>query len=665
VRSEADLDAAESTPAPRAELLAGLVAALLFLLLALRDAGFHPTLWYPVGLALLALLVFVVLSGVGTMPPRPTVVALGALCAYVVWCVASIAWADVRGDALEGAVRTLVYAIAFALFAVMPLPRGLPVALGGVYAAGVASIAIASVVRAEQHPDPGSFFIDGRFAEPAGYPNAAAALFLSAFWIAITLAAHRTLPPAVRAAMAGAATALLGVATLCQSRASVIAFAAVCLIQVAVVPGRARSVIALALPAGAVAAALPTLLDVFPAARDGDAAPALRDAIQALGLGVVAVALAAWLLAVLDTRVETSESTARRVAAGVVAAAALVPVCAAAWLIATAAPIERLAEGWDEFTQLQKPVDSDSHLTSGLGSNRYDFWRVAVGEFAERPITGVGVENFAVDYVRERRSHEEPLHPHSLAVRVISQTGLPGAALFVVFVAAAATAALRSQGRTPLERAALLGGVVASSYWLIHGLVDWFWPFTGLTIPALAWLAVAGNGAVAVRRGSPLPRTPAVRTAAAGAGVAIALLLVPLWLAEQETRAAASGWPSDPARALERLERARRLNPLTDEADVVAGIIASRRGDTGAMIAAYERALERNPSNWFAHLELALARGETGRRSVQLAHLRAARTLNPREPVLREVAEAVRTGRSVDRRAVEERFGERLDDISR
>jgi tetratricopeptide (TPR) repeat protein len=665
VRSAADRRRGASATAPRSEWLPGLLSVLLFLLLALRDAGFQPTLWYPVGLALLALLALVVASGVGTTPPRATLVALGALATYAAWCFASIAWADVRGDAFEGANRTLVYAIGFALFALMPVPRGLPVVLGGLYAAGVAAVALASVVRAERDPDPGSFFIDGRFAEPAGYANAAAALFLGAFWIGVTLSARRSLPAPLRATMTGAAAVLLGAATLCQSRASVIAFAATCVIQLALVPGRARSVVALTLPAVAVGAVLPTLLDVFPAARQGETAPALRDALPALGLAAAVAALAAWLLAVLETRVDRSAATARRVAAAVLGGAALVVLGGGAWVAVAAAPTERLAQGWDEFTQLQEPADDESHLASGLGSNRYDFWRVALDEFTKRPLTGLGADNFAADYVRERRSHEEPLHPHSLAVRVVSQTGIPGTALFGLFLAAAGTAAMRARGRTRLEHAALLGGIVASSYWLIHGLVDWFWPFAGLTLPALAWLGLAGNGAVTRPDAAPLPRPRALRAAAAAVAVAVALVLVPPWLSAKEIRAAATGWPSNPAAALERLDRARELNPLTDDADVVAGIIAGRRGDLAALTAAYERALERNPTNWFAHLELALAAGDSGRRSHQLAHLQAARRLNPREPILREVAEALRAGRRVDRRGIEAKFDARAADLAR
>jgi hypothetical protein len=667
MRSAADgPSAAEHVRADTAEALPAVAAVVLFLLLALRDAGFQPTLWYPVGLALVVLLALVVATGVAMRPPRPTAVAIAALAAFTLWCFASISWSDVRGDALEGSTRTLVYLAAFSLFAVTPLPRGLPVLLVGCYGAGVALVALGTLVRAATDPDPASFFIDGRLAAPAGYQNAAAALFLVAYWAILTLSARRGLQPALRGVLAACATALLGTAVLCQSRGSVIAFGVVCLVQLAVVPRRARSLAALALTGGAVAATLPVLLDVYPALSEASVTGPVRDALLALLAATAGAGLVGWLLARADERVDAPPETSRRLSAIVLAAAALVVVGAGAWA-ATAAgsPADRLADGWDDFTTLQEPSATGSHLGSGLGSNRYDFWRVALESFAERPLTGVGAENFATDYVRERRGWEEPLHPHSLVVRIVSQTGIVGTVLFALFLAAAAVACLRARGRDALERGALLGGVVAAAYWLVHGSVDWFWAFPGLTLPALAWLGMGGNGAVAGEGARRLPRSVPLRFGGAAAAVAAAVVLVPPWLASKEIRTAAAEWTGDPAAAADRLERARRLNPLTDDADVVAGIIAGRRGDLGAMLAAYARAVERNPSNWFAHLELGLASAEAGRRREALEHVREARTLNPREPLLRDVERTLRAGRAVDRTAVEREFAERASAVSR
>jgi hypothetical protein len=663
--SEPDRETGGRRAASFADALPGIAALLLLLLLGLREAGFQPTLWYPAGLFLLALLSIVLLTGAAVRPSRGATAAMAALGSFTVWCFASIAWSDVRGDALAGANRTLVYFTAFVLFALMPVPRGFVVALLGVYSSGIALIGLGTVARTTAHDDPASFFIDGRLAAPAGYPNAAAALLLGAYWPALTLSGRRQLPPLLRGALAAAATAVLGTAVLCQSRGSAIAFVAICVVQLAIVPDRARSLAALAVTGGAVAAAAPVLLDVYPALVDGSASGPVRSALLVLLAATAGAGGVAWLLAELDRRVVAPPETARRVSHVVIGATVLAILLGGGWAAARVSPAERLSAAWDDFTAGQDPPAGSSHLSSGLGSNRYDFWRVALGRFADRPLTGVGIENFAVDYVRERRSDEEPLHPHSLQVRILSQTGVPGAALFVLFLGAAGVASFRARGRDGLERASIFAALVAFAYWFAHSSVDWLWPFTGLTIPAVAWLGLATNGSVSGRDCERIGRPRALVVAAGTAAIGAAVLLALPWVAVREVRSAESGWVSDPDAADANLARARKLNPLSADADVVAGVIAGRRGDLPGMRAAYGRALERNPSSWFAELGLAVAESEAGRLAAALEHVRRSRRLNPREQVLRDAESSLKQGRPLDPADIERRFSERLESLTR
>ena len=53
-------------------------------------------------------------------PLAAGVLALAALAAFTVWSFLSITWADARGDAWDGANRTLLYLLVFALFAALP-----------------------------------------------------------------------------------------------------------------------------------------------------------------------------------------------------------------------------------------------------------------------------------------------------------------------------------------------------------------------------------------------------------------------------------------------------------------------------------------------------------------------------------------------------------------
>ena len=124
---------------------------------------------------------------------------------------------------------------------------------------------------------------------------------------------------------------------------------------------------------------------------------------------------------------------------------------------------------------------------------------------------------------------------------------------------------------------------------------------------------------------------------------AVVSLALP-WISAKEVQAAAGSWQRAPTSALDRLDRARVINPLSDRPDVIRGVIASRRGDTREMVAAFRRALDRNADNWYSHLELAAAYARLDRRSEALTELRVACRLNPLEPTIALVDSRVRRG---------------------
>src|ERR1700730_6610579 len=121
-------------------------AVALFVAWATDQAGYPVTHWGPGGLVVLALLgvaVGVVGLRVDEMP-LPVRIALACLAAYTALSFLSIAWAAVPGDAWEGADRTLLYLITFALFACWPQRGPSAALLLGVWT--VAMIALGAFV---------------------------------------------------------------------------------------------------------------------------------------------------------------------------------------------------------------------------------------------------------------------------------------------------------------------------------------------------------------------------------------------------------------------------------------------------------------------------------------------------------------------------------------
>jgi len=625
---------------------------MVFLVWAADEGGYPPTAWYPGALLVTALLVTLHVARPMLMlgPPRLSWMATGLFALFAAWNFLSISWAGSKGDAWDGANRTLLYVLVYTLFARWPWrPRGAAILLG-LYAVGVAVVGLLTLQQAIDARDLTSFFIGSRLSEPAGYPNATAALFLVAFWPVLFLSSLRKLAPLLRGALLGVAGVLLELSIIPQSCGALLSLPIAAVLYLVLVPGRARALIHVALVGAAAALALDPLLGVYRAsARAGALSAALGDARDACILSFAALVLAGSALALLDSRVNLSarvtSATNRLLAVAAVAAA----VGGLAVLLAFGSPSHHARTVWNDFKS-SEPRSSSSHLV-GLGSNRYDFWRVSLTILRNHPIGGAGADNFAVDYLRHRRSQEEPLYTHSFEMRLLAHTGIVGTLIFAAFLGAALLAAWRGRSRGEvLKRGIAATATAAFAYWFVHGSGDWLWEFPALSAPAFAWLGLA-TGLDRTPRVEPLRARRLISRLAAATTIVVALLAAVSfalpWVAARDVNIAAHTWRADPDGAFAALDRARRLNMLTDLPDVTAGVIASRLGDLRRMRVSFVRALARNPDNWYSHLELGVV--YTNEREYRRAvdQLRQARALNPREPLVSFVLD-----RAVRRRSV-------------
>jgi O-antigen ligase len=513
----------------------------------------------------------------------------------------------------------------------------------------IAALCIGVVDLARSAGDPTSFFIIGRFAAPAGYANAACALYVFAAWPLAYAAARREPPAVVRGALLACATALVELAVLTQSRGSLFAVPVAVVAYLVIVPYRLRAALAVAAVGITTYLARAPLLDVFDAVRldRADAGDAIHSALGAIGLSFAAVLVGWTLIALLDRRVSLSERGVR-IANGAALGVVVLAVAAGAFALSSV----DVGAKWRSFKGGYPAETGGSHFSIGLGSNRYDFWRVAVRQFRDRPLTGAGADNFADDYVRERRSSEEPLYPHSLVLRIPAQLGVVGSLLFLAFVVAAALAVTRASA---FADGVARAGVAAAVYYAIHGSGDWLWEFAGLGAPAFAWLGLAASRPAPVRR----PGT-SLRIVATATALVAALSFVFPWLAALEARRAAQVWTHDPVAAFAALHRSHRLNPLSARADLLAGAIASRKGDIPRMARAFESAANRTPDDWYAHLELGIAYAALHDRRRALAQLARSKQLNPGEEALRIVRREVLAGRRIDRHQIDQLFVNRV-----
>jgi tetratricopeptide (TPR) repeat protein len=632
--------------------------------LALFDGGYTRTVWHTVGLFLLALTVLVLLVA----PPspsersRPVELALAAFGLFTAWSFVSILWADTPGDAWEGANRTLVYWLGIMLVAQRPWPvRAVRWALM-VVAFGLTALAIGMVVALATSDEPAKLLLDGRLSEPIGYANATANLWMIALWPALHLAIARDVRWPVRGLALGSATVLLQVALLSQSRGAAAAFIVTAVAFVLLHPRHWSALLALGVTVGLMALGWDELTSV----RNADDVAALGAAIDesrsTIILSAVLAALAGAIGAFaegLALRRATPDRRRERLAER--SFLALAAVGAIVLVVVVSSSTAWIEDRWDDFRSggYAAVEDDDNRFTGALGSNRYDFYRVAWNEFADHPITGIGTENFAVPYLEQRRSGEAPRYPHSLAFSLLAMLGIVGTLLFAVFVALALAPSLRQRLRgTPTERGLVVACVVGFLAWLTHAMVDWLWEYPALTLLALGLLVVAARAVPDTRdelersmSGAPL-RSLGVRAVIGLLAVAAAAsLALPGASARYEAAAFRAGVA--PQTALDRLERAANLDPLAADPLIGRAVLARRIGRPGAARADLQEAVDREAKNWFAWFELALFEAQQRRWAASDRAIRRAKGLNPRQPLLDDAARSIARRQRVDPLAYE------------
>lgn len=623
------------------------VALVALLYLAATEGGYYATDWYPMGLVLLAL---VAVWGLAVpragAPSGATLAALVLFGLFGAWSLCSVAWAGEASAAWDGGNRALLYAALFGLFSVWTVGAREARCLLALFGLGVALLGLVELLRFAAAGDPGEYLLGGRLAEPVGYQNGNVALWLMGALACLWLAASREPHPVIRGLGLGGVSLLGSLALMGQSRGSLFALPVALLLFLALAPGRLRLLAALAAAAPAVALAAGPVLDLVDGAESAGLPGLVDDAARAILLpSALLVALGA-AVALGDLRWTPPAETVRRtrvVAAAVLGVAALVLAGVA---LARAGDLgAELSERWEEFKSSEGAEEGTARLGSA-GTNRYDFWTVAWESFEREPFRGVGSDNFQQDYLARRSTWEKPRFPHSLELAVLSQTGVVGGLLFAGGLGAALAAALALRRRLSGPAAGAVAAALAVFlYWLLHGSVDWLYE-----LPALGGLAFALLGfATAVRDEETEPRQAGrpARVAMPLLAAAAALSFVPPWLAEREIDRATEIWRESPTAAYDRLERAADLNPVSARPALFEGTIALRAGQEARAERAFREALEREPRNAYAWLELAALASSRGDRAEARRRLGRAAELDPRDEATRLARDRIAAGERI------------------
>jgi O-antigen ligase len=643
------------------------VACAVLLWFAGDEGGFRGTTWMPGLLLLLAVLFVCLLTLPRPTPSRFALLGVLLLAGYAGWSLLSILWAGQEELAWDAGNRTLLYALILALCTLWPIRGSEAAAVLGAYGLGVGGIAAFEMIKATGAAQSIQYFHEGRFAEPVGYANANAALWMMGFAPCAVLGGRRGVPVLLRGLFLASACLLVGAALLGQSRGWLIALPLSALVAVVAIPGRGRTIVTLGAIGLALLPALDPLLDFYNAWRPFQPPGEAWDtALRALLLCSIGLGMVTAVVAVVDNGVQLSARRARAISGGVVAALALVCVVGVVGYAATQGnPVTEVSDRWDDFKRGgSEPAHLSSRFGASFGTYRYNYWEVAWSEFEAAPLLGAGADNFGRAYLADGESTQTPRFPHSTVMVALSETGIIGALLLFGAFVAALVAAVPGLRRADMAGAAGGAGVLMFAYWLFHSSLDWLWEF-----PALAGAAMAGLGlATAVRRAAPEPAPSAAplfsgrRPLVLGVlGTAlIALSVVPPWLAERDVRKGAEIAATNPDAALDRFERAADLNPLSPVPEKAAAIVELRAGNYAEAEALLRSAFERDDQDSGMYLLLATLSSEAGNAGEARDLIEEARRLAPRDEVIEMAMRPLQAGRRLDPQRVDRWISENV-----
>jgi O-Antigen ligase/Tetratricopeptide repeat len=564
--------------------------------------------WLPYAFLTAVLLAVVVASETAVRPQRRELAALTAIVALAGWEAMSISWSAVPDLARDEALLTIFYGIAFLVPLLTLRTEGDRLFAVAAVAAASALAAIGTGLVLRFGSDQADHFYSGRLSFPISYPNAQAAVFLIGFWPAVVVAAGRRRGLFVRALASSAASAISAGWLTAQSKGGVVAIVASAVLLFVFSPLRLRLLPPMLLTAGLTAAAYAPLTAPFRTHSISD----VRGAGTAILVLAVAGGVAGLVYALVDRWLELGPRGVR--AAGFAALGLFVAALAIGSTLFYTRVYHAgwLADQWSAFKRAPTSATS-SHLLA-LGSYRYDIWRVALHEFADHPLAGIGSRGFGVAYLQMRHSPDTPVRAHSLELDALSEVGIVGFVLLVcVLLLPLSRVVSHMRARDPAATAAFAG----CSYWLVHASGDWIW-----TVPACGmpfWLLL-GSG---VSGGTRRPLAPKTVVPAVAAAVVVAVVaFVPPWLSARFTDRGQLRW-------------AKRLDPLSVAPYVAQAALTPPRDAPGVL----KKAVLKEPRVVELRFDLAQAYLRAGRVARARAAFLEARRLDPLEP---RIAEALR-----------------------
>jgi hypothetical protein len=448
---------------------------------------------------LAASLVLAVAAVTGLQPlprTRGGILAVAGLWALTGWTALSITWAPLRGPAFHDTQRLLLYAAWFtaaaALFRGRRIGRAIePAVVCGcmvVLVYGLAGRLLPGLIHETHGARAG-----GRLDQPLTYWNAVGTISALALVLCARLAGDGERRPGARAA-AAAACAPAGMALyLTYSRGALGAAAGGMLILLAAAPDRRQLRALVAALAAAVAAAGSAA--IFPTVAS------LHEGSHAQGVAaLVLLVLIACASAYVVTRMAAAEDGGA-LDSGPLRLRGLRPALAAAAVVVVAAFVVATASAEKTSASSNPAPGATATRLTSVRSHRYEYWKVALGAFADHPLIGIGSGGFGARWLEHRTINESVSDAHSLYIETAAELGVIGLLALAAFFAGIGICARDCLRADPVLAAGPIAGFVT---WAIHAGVDWLWE-----MPAVSLIALGLGALLVAQAQSERPTQPA------------------------------------------------------------------------------------------------------------------------------------------------------------
>jgi hypothetical protein len=591
--------------------------------------------------------------GLGFLPRERAcrgMLAIGALlAAFVVDTFASVFWAPSAAGAFNEFDRTALYLGLFLLVA-MSLRRTELGRWANGLAVGLVAIAVVALVS-RLFPD-----LFSPRGLPEYLPNTATRLsFPIGYWNGLGILMGMTVPLCLRIALTES-TALrrsLGVAPVpilacviyfTSSRGGVVTGLVGTIVFLAAT-NRRWEVLGAAAAAGigsavAIAVLVPRT-ELVNGPLSSDAAHAQGRVAAVLVLGCCLLSATTYLI---GARILRGCRAPSPLVSRVVLAGALLALVVA---VVALHPVQR----FEDFKRI--PTSSStggdfvrSHLLSGNGSGRWQFWSAAVDEFKSAPLVGRGAASYEPWWAQHATFTHFIRNAHSLYLETLAELGLIGFLLIAAtFVAGVVTAVRRLIRAGPRERPTIAALTAVFAGFAFGAAIDWVWQITA--IAAVAIVALALVAAAEAERPKPVTVVRergerSLRFALGAAALACAWLVICAqaipWLASMKLSSSQAAVRSDNGdAAFNDAADAKRIQPWAASPYLQLALVEEASGHLAAARSWIDKAIERDRENWRLWLVAARLETKAGDIATAARTLERAASLNPRSPLFADV----------------------------